>query len=315
MSNQHFSYGGQAVLEGVMMRGVRQATVAVRQPTGGIAYKHFPLDTQRRAKWEKVPFVRGVVLLWDMLNLGVRALNFSASASTGEDEETVAQASKGSLVVALAIAIGFFFLLPMVLANVVASYGLSLFWRELIEGVLRFGFILAYIVGISFLPDIQRVFAYHGAEHKTVNAYEAGKPLTVEQVRPFSVIHPRCGTSFLLVVAIISVVVFLFLGGMPFWVRLASRVVLVPVIAAVGYEILRLSAAHSHRPWVQVIMAPTLAFQRLTTREPDDSMIATAIAALQPVLQADGVSGQHPYPSSGNTGTNDDPVVANRVLL
>jgi uncharacterized protein YqhQ len=308
MRDKHFSYGGQAVLEGVMMRGIHQATVAVREPSGNIAYKHFPLDSQRRSKWEKLPFVRGLVLLWDMLNLGVRALNFSAGAATGEEEQPTTTATAGSLGIALAFAIGFFFVLPMVLASIAGNYGVSLIWREVLEGVLRFGLIIAYIVGISFMPEIQRVFAYHGAEHKTVNAYEDGAPLTVAHVRNYPLIHPRCGTSFLLVVAAISIVVFLFLGGLPFWVRLVSRIVLVPFIAAIGYEILRLSAAHYHRPWVRLLLAPSLAFQQLTTREPDDSMIATAIAALQPVLHADGVA-------TSPSATGEQPVLSGSPVL
>jgi uncharacterized protein YqhQ len=289
MSNQYFSYGGQAVLEGVMMRGKNQATVAVREPDGAIAYKHFSLDAQRRDRWEGVPFVRGIVLLWDMLNLGVRALNFSASAAFGEEEQPSHYASVGTLLLSLVFAIGLFFVFPLLLAGLAGSLGASLILRELIEGVLRLGLIVGYIAAVSQIPSIQRVFAYHGAEHKTVNAYEAGVPLNVEHVRSFSLIHPRCGTSFLLVIAVLSFVVFLLFGGFPFWVRLVSRIVGVPVIAAVAYEVLRLSARHSHRGWVRKIMAPSLALQKLTTREPDDRMLNIAIEALKAVLQADGV--------------------------
>jgi uncharacterized protein YqhQ len=289
MSNQYFSYGGQAVLEGVMMRGKNQATVAVREPDGAIAYKHFSLDAQRRDRWEGVPFVRGIVLLWDMLNLGVRALNFSASAAFGEEEQPSHYASVGTLLLSLVFAIGLFFVFPLLLAGLAGSLGASLILRELIEGVLRLGLIVGYIAAVSQIPSIQRVFAYHGAEHKTVNAYEAGVPLNVEHVRSFSLIHPRCGTSFLLVIAVLSFVVFLLFGGFPFWVRLVSRIVGVPVIAAVAYEVLRLSARHSHRGWVRKIMVPSLALQKLTTREPDDRMLNIAIEALKAVLQADGV--------------------------
>jgi len=289
MGQQHVAYGGQAVIEGVMMRGRQQATVAVRRPTGTIAYKHFPLDAQRRTTLERLPFVRGVLMLWDALNLGVRALNFSASAALGEQEQSTG-ASIGTLIVSLAIAIGLFFVSPLLLASLAGHLGANLFQRELLEGVLRLGIIVGYIVMIGRISEIQRVFGYHGAEHKAVNAYEAGAPLTVESVRGFSLIHPRCGTSFLAVVVLISFVIFLFLGGLPFWVRLLSRVVLVPVIAAVAYELLRLSARHYHRGWVRTLIAPSLSLQQLTTRDPDDTMIKTAIAALLPVLAADGVS-------------------------
>ncbi len=309
MSNQHFSYGGQAVLEGVMMRGRNQATVAVREPDGAIAYKHFSLDAQRRDRWEDVPFVRGIVLLWDMLNLGVRALNFSASAAFGEEEQSSQYASVGTLLLSLVFAIGLFFVFPLLLAGLASSLGASLFLRELIEGVLRLGLIVGYIAAVSQIPSIQRVFAYHGAEHKTVNAYEAGGPLNVEHVRSFSLIHPRCGTSFLLVIAVLSFVVFLLFGGFPFWVRLVSRIVGVPLIAAIAYEILRLSASHYHRGWVRKIMAPSLALQKLTTREPDDRMLNVAIEALKAVLQADGVRGPYETPVDEKTAL----VVSNNV--
>lgn len=289
MRQQHFAYGGQAVIEGVMMRGRQQATVAVRQPSGTVAYKHFRLNAQQRTTWERLPLLRGVLMLWDALSLGIRALNFSASAALGEEERSKS-ASIGTLLLSLSLAIGLFFVLPLLLASLAGHLGATLIQRELLEGILRLGMIVAYIVTISRIPEIQRVFGYHGAEHKTVNAYEAGAPLTVDSVRSFSLIHPRCGTSFLAVVVLVSFVIFLFLGGLPFWVRLLSRIVLVPVIAALAYELLRLSARHYQRGWVRALVAPSLSLQQLTTREPDDTMIATAIAALLPVLAADGVS-------------------------
>lgn len=293
MGEQRFSYGGQAVLEGVMIRGKQQATVAVNQPDGSLAYKHFQLDQQRRDRWERIPLVRGMVMLWDMLVLGTRALNFSASASLGEEEELSKRATAGSLALALTIAIGLFFVLPLLLASLVGYLGGSHLVREVSEAVVRLGLIVGYILVVSRVPEIQRVFGYHGAEHKVVNAYEAGVPLSVEHVRRFTLIHPRCGTSFLVVVVLISFVVFLFLGGLPFWAKVLSRIVLVPIIAALAYELLRLSAAHYHRAWVQTLVAPSLALQKLTTREPDDTMIRAAIAALQAVLVADGEPLRH----------------------
>lgn len=290
MGNHPFSYGGQAVIEGVMMRGRQQATVAVRQPTGTIVYKHIPLNAHNRQVWGRLPILRGLLMLWDALRLGVQALNFSASAAFGEKEDLSRGTSVGTLIVSLVFAIGLFFVLPMLLASLAVYIGVSPLQREVIESLLRLGIIIAYIVLISRIPEIQRVFGYHGAEHKAVNAYEAGAPLTVESVRTFSVIHPRCGTSFLAIIVLISFVVFLFLGGLPFWVKLLSRIALVPVIAALAYELLRLSATHYHRSWVRTLIAPSLYLQQLTTREPDENMIAVAIAALLPVLKADGVS-------------------------
>jgi uncharacterized protein YqhQ len=179
--------------------------------------------------------------------------------------------------------------LPAFLASLAERVGATPLVREGIQGTLRLAIFLAYIIAIGRLPDIQRVFGYHGAEHKTINAYESGAPLTVESVRKFTLIHPRCGTSFLLVVMIISFVVFAFVRDLPFWARLLSHLPLIPLIAAIAYELMRLSTAHYHRAWVRALVAPSLALQRLTTREPDDQMIAVAIAALLPVLEADGV--------------------------
>lgn len=233
-------------------------------------------------------------MLWDMLNLGTKALHFSASAAAGEQQEQAHDKSiAGALVTALLLAITLFFVLPLVLASLAGYLGLSPFLCEILEGVLRLGFMIGYIAAISYIPDIQRLFGYHGAEHKAVNAYEAGAPLTVDSVRTFTHIHPRCGTSFLLVVVVVSFFIFLFLGGLPFWMKLLSRVVFIPLIAALAYEFLRMAAANYHRAWVRTLLTPTLVIQQLTTREPDDSMIATAIAALQSVLAADGVHGVH----------------------
>lgn len=289
MDYQHFSYGGQAVIEGVMMRGRQQATVAVYQPDGGIAYHHIPLARPRHRSWHDWPLLRGVVMLWEALHLGVQALHFSASASQGKEEPAAKRVAIGTLLLSLAVAIGLFFLLPLLFASIFSYLGASMLQREILEAIVRLGIIIAYVLAISRMPEMKRVFGYHGAEHKTVNAYEAGADLTVETVRRFSLFHPRCGTSFLVLIVLVSFVVFLFLGGMPFWLRGLSRIVGIPLIAALAYELLRLSARHSHRPWVRIITVPSLFFQQLTTREPDDQMIAIAIAALVPVLAADGV--------------------------
>jgi uncharacterized protein YqhQ len=291
MSVKRFPYGGQAVLEGVMMRGLRQATVAVRSPDGAIVFKHEPLNIARRRVWENVPFLRGILMLWDALNLGTRALNFSATVAIGEEEEQPSSLlTTVTLVLSLVFAIGLFFILPAFLASLAERFGATPLMREFIQGLIRLLLFLGYIIGISRLPDIQRVFGYHGAEHKAINAYEAGAPLTVDSVKRFTLIHPRCGTSFLLVVFIVSFIVFAFVRGLPFWLRLLSHIPLIPLIAGATYELLRLSAANYHRAWVRTLVAPTLALQRLTTRPPDDSMIAVAIAALLPVLAADGVA-------------------------
>ena len=290
MRPNRFPYGGQAVIEGVMMRGLHQASVAVRAPDGQIVYRDRPLNFARRQAWARLPLLRGIQMLGDALLIGIWALSFSANASAGEEEQQITRGQlAGLLTTSLAMAIGLFFVLPLVLASLIARAGLGTVGRELVDGVLRLAIFVGYLMLIRRSGEIRRVFGYHGAEHKAVNAYEAGAPLTPAEVRRFSLIHPRCGTSFLLVVLLISIVVFSFVGGLPFIVRLASRIVFVPLIAAIGYELLRLSAAHYHRPWVRRLVAPTLAMQRLTTQEPDEQMLEVAIFALRRVLVADGV--------------------------
>jgi uncharacterized protein YqhQ len=291
MQRTQFPYGGQAVIEGVMMRGLRQATVAVRAPDGGIVYRDRVLNVTRRTLWARLPLLRGVQMLGDALLIGVWALSFSANASAGEDEQPLSSRElSGLIATSLAMAIGLFFVLPLLLASLVARLGLPPLVRELLEGVFRLGIFVGYLVLIRRSSDIQRVFAYHGAEHKTVNAYEAGAALTPAEVRRHSLIHPRCGTSFVLVVLLISIVVFSFLSGLPFWVRLLSRIVFVPLFAGIGYELLRLSARNYHRAWVRSLVAPTLLMQKLTTEEPDDAMLEVAILALRRVLVSDGIA-------------------------
>jgi len=292
MSEQTFPYGGQAVIEGVLMRGQRQATVAVREPTGGIALQHFALANKQRHIWAKLPILRGMLLIWDMLKLGMQALNFSASVAFGEDAEASKGETKGAMALSIGFGISFFLLLPSFLANLTAYLGASVLLREVLESLLRLGFLIGYIVAISQLPEVQRLFAYHGAEHKAVNAYEAGANLTVEGIRDFSLFHPRCGTSFLGIVIVIGFGVFLFLGELPLWAKLLSRVFLFPLIAALAYECLRLVTTQYHRPWVRLFLAPSIALQQLTTRQPNDEMLTVALAALRPVLLADGVENQ-----------------------
>jgi uncharacterized protein YqhQ len=305
MNGQRFPYGGQAVLEGVMMRGLHQATVAVRSPSGEIVFKHEQLDVERRRMWEQYPLLRGLLALWDALNLGVRSLTFSSNVALGEDEQPSAAANAGTVVVSLLFAVGLFFVLPLLLASVLTWFGASLLVRDVAEGAIRLLVFIGYLLLIGRLPEIQRVFGYHGAEHKAINAYEAGATLTVREVQRFTLIHPRCGTSFLLVVVVISIPLFALFGDLPVWAHLPVRLALIPVIAAFAFELLRLSAANYHRAWVRALVAPSLALQRLTTREPDDQMVAVAIAALIPVLAADGVAitGQEPALTAASPAT------------
>lgn len=296
------NYGGQAVMEGVMMRGAKAMAVAVRSPNGQIVVHSEPLNQAIYGSWvAKVPFVRGITVLWDTLVLGIRTLMFSAEiavqdevrpSNAGEDSsspESVFSAplAWGSLVLSLTFAMAIFFVLPTLLTRLVDRHIASSLLSNLVEGFIRLAFVLGYIWAIGFLPDIRRVFAYHGAEHKTVHAYEHGLPLDVEAIRTFDTVHERCGTSFILVVLIISVVVFAMLGRPPLLIRVISRIVLIPVIVNIAYEFLKFGARYGDRWWMRALLAPGKAMQRLTTREPDDGMIEVAISALRRVLVED----------------------------
>lgn len=297
-------YGGQAVIEGVMMRGARYVAVAVRDPAGQLVVHSEPLDGAiYQSRWSRWPLIRGAIALWDTLALGMRTLAFSADvAMGGEEEKRAIDQSKqgtqpavlGGMIVALAMAVGLFFLVPIFLTSAVDRQIPSAFLRNLIESIFRLALILGYMVAISRMSDVQRVFGYHGAEHKAVNAYEAGVDLTVPNVRPFTLIHPRCGTTFLVIVVIISFIVFALLGHPPFVALVLSRILLIPVIAGIGYEFIRFGASNYHRPIVRTLMKPGLAVQRLTTREPDDSMLEAAIVALKTVLDAEGAPQPRP---------------------
>jgi len=296
MSGQQFKYGGQAVLEGVMMRGRRQATVVVRRPDGSFARLDLPVPA-RHARWQRWPLLRGFTALAEAFTIGRQALDFSASVVAAEENDQVSPLVQTLIFgVTIAIAIGIFVVLPSLVANAIGQLGVPVLLREAIEACINLVLVIAYIVAIGRIPDIHRVFGYHGAEHKVINAYEAGLPLTVESVRQCSRIHPRCGTSFLLAVALIGFLIFLSVSGLPVWQRILARIILIPLVAAVAYEVQQLAANHYHRPWVRWLLAPTLAAQYLTTREPNDDMIATAIAAFEPVLAADQCA--QPQPAS-----------------
>lgn len=286
-----FYYGGQAVLEGVMMRGRKSMAVAVRAPDGQITLHEEPLTAAiYTKKWGQWPFVRGVGMLWDALGLGMRALLWSADVAMSEEEDVKFTGPVAWTTVAssLLVAVGLFFLLPTLAAKWLAPLAGGLA-GSVIEGVIRLGLFLLYLWGIGFMPDIRRVFGYHGAEHKTINAYEAGAPLNPSSVARYSTSHTRCGTSFLLTVMVIAIIVFAPFHFNNVLLRLASRIVLIPVVAGIAYEFMRFTAARVERPWVRMLIAPGLALQRLTTREPDETMLECAIAALKPVLAADGI--------------------------
>lgn len=279
--------GGQAVIEGVMMRGAGFIATAVREPSGNIIVKKDPLvsiaDRYPILKW---PMLRGVVALAESLVFGLKSLSFSAMAQGEEGEELTAKEIAFTMVFALGMAIVLFVIVPTYAARFIHSAITDSVLLNFIEGLLRLTIFFVYVIGISMMKDIQRVFQYHGAEHKTIHAYEAGVPLTVENVRGYSTLHPRCGTNFLLIVMIVSMLVFSFLGWPDLWIRIATRVVLMPVIAGIGYEIIRF-AGRSEKKWVAFAITPGLWLQKLTTRQPSDDQIEVAIAALEAVRPED----------------------------
>jgi uncharacterized protein YqhQ len=281
-----FNYGGQAVIEGVMMRGSQKMCVAVRAPDGEIVVHCEPLNPKIYAgSIAKIPFVRGLTMLWDTLGLGIRTLMYSADVAMGEEEaEFSGPIAWGTVAFSLAMAVAIFFVGPLLLLGLVDRYIASGFVSNLLEGVIRLAMFLVYVWAIGFIPDIRRVFSYHGAEHKTINTYEVGDELTVERVGGHTLVHPRCGTAFLLVVMVVSILVFSLLGRPPLLLRIASRIVLIPVIAGIAYEFIKFSAAHQDHWLMRLLIAPGLWLQSFTTRQPDPSMLEVAIAALQRLL-------------------------------
>ena len=284
-----FSYGGQAVIEGVMIRGRNHFSLAVRRQDGTIELHSERLSTLYTGRMRQFPLIRGVIALVETMALGIKALHLSANLSVqdqvgDEGGEIPGWVLGATMAAALVMGIGVFFMLPLLIIWLLDSGGLI---SELIEGGLRLGLLVAYIWGISFLRDIKRVYAYHGAEHMAVHAYEAGMPLDVENVRKFPTPHPRCGTAFLLTVMLVSIVVFALLMDPPIEWRILSRILLLPVIAAISYEIIRFSGKHQDSLIGHIVARPGLLLQRLTTRIPDDAQIEVAISAMEGALAAD----------------------------
>lgn len=279
-----------------MMRGSRALSVAVRNPTGDIVIHTEPLDARiYGGGLASVPFVRGVTLLWDALGLGIKSLMFSANVALEEETEADEEPSKifegpveWTLVAfSLSMSVLLFFVLPTFLASLIERWlGLEAgsFTVNLAEGIIRLTLLVGYIAAIGLMPDVKRLYGYHGAEHKTINAYESGAELTPKSVARFPLEHPRCGTAFLLTVVVISIIIYSFLPPMPLLARIATRLVLLPVVAGIAYEFLRFTAKHQDNALIRLITKPNLALQRLTTREPDESMLEVAIAAFEHVL-------------------------------
>jgi uncharacterized protein YqhQ len=283
--------GGQAVLEGVMMRSPGNWAVAVRTPGGEIAQVARPIDSAMARHWYlRLPVLRGVMALGESLAIGFRALAISANyAAQEEGEEVETELSRGALIFAFAIAIGFAVMLFKVTPALITDWLpiKSTGWFVIVEGLIRVSIFVAYLSLISLLPDLRRVFQYHGAEHKAINAYEAGSELEPETVQRFSLIHPRCGTAFLLWVMVIAVFVFAFFGRPKWYWLVATRILLLPLIAGLAYELIRFAGKHQNRV-VMTILAPGLWLQRLTTREPTLDQIEVSIRALREVLDREG---------------------------
>jgi len=273
------SYGGQALIEGVLMRGKKWVSAAMRDPDGKIVIHTEQLESIYQSKWTKLPFLRGIIGLWDALGLGTRFLTLSANVQS-PDEKIEGASLFTSMGVAFLAAALIFFAAPAWLGHLAETFlGFSPFASNLLEGLIRLLAIIGYIWAVSKMPEIARVFAYHGAEHKTINAYEDGAELKPETVIKYSIEHPRCGTAFLLTLIIFSVILFAAIGPLPAEWRIASRILLLPFLAGIAYEYIRFTANYIDNPLVKLLVKPNLALQHLTTRQPDLAMVEVAITA------------------------------------
>jgi uncharacterized protein YqhQ len=283
-----FNYGGQAVLEGVMIRGRKAVVTAVRRPGGDIVVDAKPIPSISSGWMRRAPLIRGVVILIEAMVLGFKSIIYSANIAMEEEEEEITtKAIWGMIASAVVLMVALFFIAPLFLTKLVNEYIPNTFVFHIIEGVIRLAIFVAYLKLIGLLPDIKRVFTYHGAEHKTVNAYEAGVPMEVAAIRVYSTAHVRCGTSFLFLVLIIAIIVFAFIGREILWLMILSRIVLIPVIMALGYEVIYFGAKHTNNWFVKIFLAPGLLLQSLTTGEPDDSQLEVSISALNKAVAID----------------------------
>jgi uncharacterized protein YqhQ len=332
-----YTYGGQALIEGVLMRGRDAIAVALRHPDGRIVWASERLDSGfHGTRWSRLPFVRGLVVLYETLIVGTRWLVRSASVAASQEGVDF---GRGPIVimlgVTLAAGIGIFFLLPLLLASAATSNVQSDVAQHVVEGGIRVGLFLGYLVLIAQMPDIRRVFQYHGAEHMTIHAFEAGDPLVPDEIRKYPTAHPRCGTEFLVVVIALSIFAFALVGKQNPVVMVGSRIILIPVIAAVGYEILKFGAKYRSNPLVRAIMYPGILVQKITTRQPTGDMIEVAIVSMEQALKADGealpagsgslprdlmrlpgaVPGAVPAPEGAAAGTSAEAEVAAPVTI
>ena len=291
-----YSYGGQALIEGVLMRGRDAIAIAVRHPDGRIVWATERLDSGvHGTRWSRLPLIRGLVVLYETLFVGTRWLVRSASiqaAGTGEEGDEGVELGKTSIALMLGLTllfgVGIFFLLPLLIASATTANIQNGLVQHLVEGLIRVAIFLGYLLLIARAEDVRRVFQYHGAEHMTIHALEAGDPLVVNEVRKYPTAHPRCGTEFLVVVIALSIIAFSLVGRQDPAVMIGSRIALIPVIAAVGYELLKWGAKHRSNPIVRAIMYPGILVQMITTRQPSPDMIDVAIVSMEQALSADG---------------------------
>ena len=290
-------YGGMAVIDGVMMRGKDQAAVAVRRPDGTIALEHEEIkDQAARFPFLKWPFIRGIFVLIDSMVLGIRMLNKSANMSMDDEEEELSATEiLFTGLFAFALALVLFVILPTAIVHYTAALIGGVLAQNLIEGIIRVGFFLLYVFAISKMSEIDRVFMYHGAEHKAIFTLEAGEELTVANSRKYTTSHPRCGTSFLLTVMVLSILVFALLGEGTLFYRIWSRIAVLPVVAGLGYEFIKFSGNRYDKKWARALMAPGLLLQKMTTREPDDEQLEVALTALQAVLPVEAATEKDQY--------------------
>jgi hypothetical protein len=285
---KRFYYGGQAVIEGVMMRGRKAMVTAVRRPSGGLAMDTQSLGGIYSGRLRKTPLIRGVIVLIEVMVLGIKTLLYSANVSLEEEEAEISGWLVWLLVAAsLGLSVVLFFVVPLFLTKLLDPYITSSLVFSLVEGFIRAALVILYLGLIGLMPDIKRYFAYHGAEHKAVNAYEDGAPLEIEAARKYSTAHVRCGTSFLFVVVIVAIIVFALAGRPTLWLMVLWRILLLPVIAALAYEVIYFSGRHTDNRLVRAILSPGLWLQRLTTREPDDAKLEVALSALRRVVEFD----------------------------
>ena len=281
-------YGGQAVIEGIMIRGQNNVAIAVRAPSGNIVTRVKKINSLFTGKLRSIPIIRGIIALAETLSLGMEALNYSSQVANEEEDTPPGKFSSAIMIlISLSIAIGLFFILPLVVSKPFEGLLGSDVVSNVAEGIIRLAVFLIYVTVISLMPDIRRVYMYHGAEHMAVHAQEKGDPLTIQEIRKYPTAHPRCGTAFLLTIMVIAIIVFTLIPREPLWLVVGSRIVLIPLIASLSYEFIRFNSKHETNKFVSKMSVPNLLLQSLTTKIPDDDQIEVAINAMESAIQAD----------------------------